>query len=141
MAGESSGSSTTGASSTPEVAPTTGSATPPTGPWRRPSWISFPGSDSRTYLRKVLLEFSIILPTLNESAGIGDQIARCLALTPRPEVIVADGGSTDGTCSRVAACGARLVGPVRRGRAHQMNVGAAASEGDVLVFLHADVKL
>jgi len=87
------------------------------------------------------LEFSIILPTLNESARIGDQVARCLALSPRPEVIVADGGSTDGTCSRVEACGARLVGPIRRGRAHQMNAGAAASEGDVLVFLHADVKL
>ena len=84
---------------------------------------------------------SIIVPVLNEAAGI----ARCLeALVPLRagghEVIVVDGGSEDRTAAIAATLADRvLVAP--RGRARQMNAGAAAAGGDALVFLHADTRL
>ncbi len=55
------------------------------------------------------------------------------------EVIVADGGSTDMT--RDIACNFAQVVDARRGRANQMNAGAAVASGDVLLFLHADTQL
>jgi rSAM/selenodomain-associated transferase 2 len=55
------------------------------------------------------------------------------------EIIVADGGSTDATCALAAEADLLLHGP--RGRAAQMNRGAAAARGDVLLFLHADCSL
>jgi rSAM/selenodomain-associated transferase 2 len=87
------------------------------------------------------MEISFIIPAVNEADRIGGQVKRCLSLSPRPEVIVADGGSGDDTSSRAAAAGAPVVKSPRRGRAFQMNAGAAASSGDTLVFLHADVNL
>lgn len=81
---------------------------------------------------------SIIIPALNEAAGIGATLARLQAARRRGhEVIVVDGGSGDGT----PACCNNLVdqllyaGP---GRAVQMNAGAAQACGDTLLFLHAD---
>ena len=85
------------------------------------------------------MNFSIIIPTLNEARLIDAQVASCLALKPCPEVIVADGGSVDGTARLAEAAGARLVASLPRGRAPQMNAGAAVSRGDLLIFLHADV--
>jgi rSAM/selenodomain-associated transferase 2 len=87
------------------------------------------------------MKYSIIIPTLNESRLIAEQVAACLALKPCPEVIVADGGSADGTPKAAQAAGARLVASLRRGRGPQMNAGAAVSRGDLLIFLHADVVL
>jgi rSAM/selenodomain-associated transferase 2 len=56
-------------------------------------------------------------------------------------VIVADGGSRDGTADIVRArAGARLVA-TPRGRGRQQNAGAAVATGDVLLFLHADTAL
>jgi rSAM/selenodomain-associated transferase 2 len=85
------------------------------------------------------LKISIIIPTLNEADRIGPQVGRCLALSPPPEVLVADGGSSDATLARARAAGARVLLASRRGRAVQMNEGAAAAGGDVFLFLHADV--
>jgi rSAM/selenodomain-associated transferase 2 len=82
---------------------------------------------------------SIILPVLDEVANI---VAALEALTPlraRSEIIVVDGGSRDGTVALVAPLADRVVtGP--RGRARQMNAGAALAHG-VLLFLHADTRL
>jgi len=81
---------------------------------------------------------SVIIPTLNEEACLAETLN--LLRTHRPhEVIVADGGSSDAT-RRLAARADRLVyGP--RGRALQMNAGAACATGDILLFLHADCSL
>jgi len=86
-------------------------------------------------------QLTVVVPALNEAAGI----ARCLeALAPLRarghEVIVADGGSSDGT-PRLAAPFADRVIAAPRGRAAQMNAGAAAARGDALLFLHADTRL
>lgn len=82
---------------------------------------------------------SIIIPALEESAGIAETIAAATAAGPH-EILVADGGSTDHTRAIAMNCGCRVVdSPV--GRARQMNAGAAAATGDVLLFLHADTLL
>ncbi|MEO5693884.1 MAG: TIGR04283 family arsenosugar biosynthesis glycosyltransferase [Usitatibacter sp.] len=86
--------------------------------------------------------FSIIVPVLEEASGIEAALA---ALQPyrhrgEAEVIVADGASTDGTRSMAAPFADRVI-EARRGRALQMNAGARASDGDILLFLHADTRL
>lgn len=83
---------------------------------------------------------SIIIPVLDEAAGIASLLASLAPLRTRgAEVLVVDGGSRDGTPERAAAADRVLAAP--RGRASQMNAGAAAACGDVLVFLHADTRL
>lgn len=83
--------------------------------------------------------FSVIIPTLNEEAYILDTLRSVPADKEPVELIVADGGSSDGT-KRRAAAHARVV-DAPRGRACQMNAGAEAAGGNVLVFLHADTQL
>jgi rSAM/selenodomain-associated transferase 2 len=81
---------------------------------------------------------SVIIPTLNE-AGFLTATLRCLRTQKPYEILVVDGGSTDGTCQEAALADRLLHAP--RGRAVQMNQGAAAAAGDVLLFLHADCTL
>ena len=84
---------------------------------------------------------SIIIPTLNEAEGIAAQLAGLSLLRQRGhEVIVADGGSHDGT-AELARPRADAVIDAPRGRATQMNAGAACARGEVLLFLHADTRL
>lgn len=84
---------------------------------------------------------SIIIPVLNETATI---VAALEALAPLRangcEVIVVDGGSSDETAA-LAKPHADFVIASARGRAVQMNAGAALARGDVLLFLHADTRL
>lgn len=84
---------------------------------------------------------SIVVPALNEAAGIAVTLG---ALAPwraaGHEVIVVDGGSTDAT-ARLATAWADRVLAAPRGRARQMNAGAAAACHGVLLFLHADTRL
>jgi rSAM/selenodomain-associated transferase 2 len=81
---------------------------------------------------------SIVVPALNEAQGIEACLAALAPLRARGhEVIVADGGSADGT-ARLAAPLADRVIRAPRGRAAQMNAGAAAAAGEALLFLHAD---
>ena len=82
---------------------------------------------------------SVIIPALDEEASIALAIRSCREAGPC-EVIVADGGSRDRTVE-VARGEADAVISARRGRAEQMNAGAAAAGGDVLLFLHADTLL
>ena len=84
---------------------------------------------------------SIIVPCLNEAEGIAGTLSALAPLRARgAEVIVVDGGSSDGTVER-AAPHADSVISARRGRASQMNAGAARAGGEILLFLHADTRL
>jgi len=84
---------------------------------------------------------SIVIPVLNEAATLERLLPYLGAVCPEAEVIVADGGSSDGSAAVPPRFpGVRLV-MSRRGRACQMNVGASAATGDVLLFLHADTRL
>ena len=87
------------------------------------------------------MKLSIIIPTLNEATGICATLEALAPLRGRGhEVIVVDGGSTDGT-PEVSSALCDLLLRSTRGRGLQMNVGAANASGDALLFLHADTRL
>lgn len=85
------------------------------------------------------MRISVLIPTLNEE----DELAACLASVrsqepPAFEILIADGGSSDGT--RELAAGLRWL-DAPRGRGRQLNAAAARARGEVLLFLHADAHL
>lgn len=84
------------------------------------------------------MTISVIIPTLNEAEQIAATI-HSLRDQGADQILVVDGGSRDGTRERAAA--ADVILQAGRGRAAQMNAGARAAVGDVLVFLHADCRL
>jgi len=82
---------------------------------------------------------SIVVPTLDEGASLSVTLRHLGALSPRPlEVIVVDGGSRDDTLEKARTAGAIVLDSDRASRAVQMNLGARAARGAILVFLHAD---
>ena len=84
---------------------------------------------------------SIVLPVLDEAAGIAATLQALAPLRGRGhEVVVVDGGSQDGTAALATPHADRVIASPR-GRARQMNAGAALAQGDVLLFLHADTTL
>ncbi len=85
---------------------------------------------------------SVIIPTLDEAVALPGTLDHLAALPGRFEVLVCDGGSTDGTTEIAARhpLRPRLVLEAR-GRARQLNAGAAEAAGELLVFLHADTRL
>ncbi len=88
-----------------------------------------------------MLRLSIIIPALDEATGIAATLAALAPFRERgSEVIVVDGGSRDETVERARALADRVLS-APRGRASQMNAGAAVAAGDVLLFLHADTTL
>lgn len=96
---------------------------------------SMPGDLRRTP------RLSIVMPVLDEAATLAVRLDALADLRERGvEVVVVDGGSSDGTAD-VARARADRVLTAARGRATQMNAGAAAATGDLLVFLHADTTL
>ncbi len=91
------------------------------------------------------LTLSIVVPVLNEQRRLADLVAN-LNEVGAEQIVIVDGGSDDGTlqwlekhCHAVNTELVLLQAP--KGRASQMNHGAAVCSGDVLVFLHADTKL
>lgn len=87
------------------------------------------------------MRFSIIMPVLNEEAVLEEQLAHLVAQCAGHdcELIIVDGGSYDATAAIAERYGRVMA--VARGRATQMNAGASAAMGDVLIFLHADTRL
>jgi len=86
----------------------------------------------------LLPDLSIVIPALNAAATLPATLAALSGTAG--EVVVADGGSGDGTTGLAGASGARvLVAP--RGRGTQLAAGAAAARGAWLLFLHADTRL
>ncbi|MEP7029713.1 MAG: TIGR04283 family arsenosugar biosynthesis glycosyltransferase [Pseudolabrys sp.] len=87
------------------------------------------------------MKLSIVMPVLNEAGQIEAALS---ALAPYRahgvEIIVADGGSSDGTPD-LARPLADIVLSAPRGRALQMNAGALAACGDIFLFLHSDTRL
>ena len=89
----------------------------------------------------MVLKISIVIPTLNEAGAIAETLVALAPLRARGhEVVVADGGSDDGSRELAAPFADRVIA-ARRGRARQMNAGAAVASGEALVFLHADTRL
>jgi rSAM/selenodomain-associated transferase 2 len=84
---------------------------------------------------------SIIIPTYKEASVIErtiDYLRRNDEDNLISEIIVADGGSNDGTIEKALAAGATIIPCQAKGRASQMNQGAADANGEILYFLHAD---
>ncbi len=82
----------------------------------------------------------VVIPTLDEGANLPDLLADLRRVALSLQVVVADGGSRDDTVMIARSAGADVVS-VPRGRAAQMNAGAAACSTEWLCFLHADVRL
>jgi rSAM/selenodomain-associated transferase 2 len=86
------------------------------------------------------LKLSVIVPMLNEAAAIARTLTTIRTGAPLAELIVVDGGSTDGSIE-VARPRCDVVVQTVRGRPLQMNAGAARASGDALVFVHADTMV
>jgi len=106
--------------------------------------INKTNSTNQLSLTVMAMTISVIIPTLDEEKALAQTLAHASGLG-LGEIVVADGGSTDGTI-RVAegfcanAPEMRVV-TAPKGRARQMNEGAKASRGEILLFLHADTRL
>lgn len=87
-----------------------------------------------------MAEISIIIPTLNEEVGIITFLTKLQSLRPQCELIVVDGGSHDETVKVVEPFVDDVI-TSDKGRAIQMNVGAAMAGAPIVLFLHADTYL
>ena len=88
-----------------------------------------------------MIRLSVVVPALDEADGIAATLDALASLRAAGhEVIVADGGSRDATVALATPRAERVIA-APRGRAAQMNAGAAVATGDVLLFLHADSRL
>jgi rSAM/selenodomain-associated transferase 2 len=84
---------------------------------------------------------TIVLPVLDEAAIVVGALQALAPLRTRSaEVIVVDGGSSDGTAQLAQPLADRVIAGAR-GRGATMNAGAAVAIGDAFLFLHADTTL
>jgi rSAM/selenodomain-associated transferase 2 len=84
---------------------------------------------------------SIVIPALNEAANLERLLPELARTCREAELIVVDGGSTDGTQDVVRRFSRVALIQAERGRARQMNAGARVATGHALLFLHADTTL
>ena len=86
------------------------------------------------------MQFSIIIPTLNEAEEISHCLLALQHLRSHCEIIIADGGSTDETITLATPLADQTIS-CKKGRSYQMNAGSARARGEILIFLHADTLL
>ncbi len=86
------------------------------------------------------MSISVIIPTFNEADTVAETITAVRKSTEgkSPEIIIADGGSTDQTIQRAKDADVKVIRCPRQGRAAQMNYGAGHAGEPILYFLHAD---
>ena len=87
------------------------------------------------------MRVSIIIPVLNEAALIRSFLSNLRERTSGAEIIVVDGGSSDGTERLAEGFCDQIIRSADRSRAAQMNVGSEVATGDVFWFLHADAEV
>jgi len=91
-------------------------------------------------MKNTRMSFSIVVPVFNEAPLVLQCLAHLRERAAGAEIIVADGGSSDGTADLARdLCDHIVVG--KRNRAIQMNAGARAAHGDILWFLHVDAEV
>lgn len=83
---------------------------------------------------------SVVIPTFNEATALPETLAHLRNIPEVGEIIVADGGSGDGTRELASALGCRVLAGAR-GRGLQLRQGAAVASGDVVLMVHADTWL
>lgn len=91
-------------------------------------------------MARVPAMLGIVIPTLNEAERLPNLLEDLSRIDIGRRVVVADGGSTDGTVERASAAGATVV-TSPPGRGMQLNAGAAALDTPWICFLHADVRM
>ena len=87
------------------------------------------------------MQISVLIPTWNEAPHLPRTVAAVRANPESHEILVIDGGSEDGTAGLADQLGCRVLAAGGRQRARQLNLGAASSSGECLLFLHADTLL
>ena len=88
-----------------------------------------------------MTSLAVIVPMLDEADGIVTALTALAPLRRRGvEIVVVDGGSRDDSMELARLLADRVIA-APRGRAAQMNAGAAATQADLLLFLHADCML
>lgn len=89
------------------------------------------------------MKISVIVPTRDEEENIGQAISHIKRSSDRDgiEIIVADGHSADRTVEVAQGIADKVIRASQAGRASQMQEGARAASGDLLLFLHADTTL
>lgn len=83
---------------------------------------------------------SIIIPVINEATYLNQTLITAKQ-GENLEIIVVDGGSSDETVAIALTHGVKVINCKTKGRAHQMNAGAAGVQGEILLFLHGDTLL
>lgn len=86
------------------------------------------------------LQISIVIPVLNEAEHLSAKLLALQVLRDRCQLIVVDGGSDDSSATLAEPLVDKLI-LSSRGRARQMNAGAAQADAEILLFLHADTRL
>ncbi|HHE47864.1 MAG TPA: glycosyltransferase family 2 protein [Candidatus Acetothermia bacterium] len=107
-------------------------------------WVDFSSASCYTAFalrpRSISMKVSAVIPAYNEAERIGAVLAPLRAAKSVDEIVVVDDGSTDGTAEVVRRFGVKLVRlPENRGKAAALDAGVRVAEGDVLLFLDADL--